>query len=93
MTFIMFHCVSPRFADFELLPMPAGENQPAIESLRAALAATTRPNAKRGREPLDDIAKAYVFLSDKSGQAHLVGSVFGVLSVPVLVAFLRHVTS
>ena len=65
MSFIDFHCVSPPFSDFELRPMPAGEDQPAIERLRSALAATTRPNAKGGRDPLDDIAKAHVFISDK----------------------------
>src|SRR5262245_17869458 len=93
MSFIRFHCVSPRVAYFELRPMTTGENQPAIERLGTALAATTRPNAKGGRDPLDDIAKAHVFLSDKPRQAHSMGSVFGVLSLPVLVTFFRHVTS
>jgi hypothetical protein len=73
--------------------MPTGENEPAIDCIRTALAATTRPNAKGRRDPLDDISKAHVFVTDKPRQADSVRLVVGVLSLRVLFAFLSHVTS
>src|SRR5262245_29181451 len=73
--------------------MPTGKNEPTIERIRTALAATTRPNAKGRRDALDDISKAHVFVTDKPGQANWAWLVAGVLRLRVLFAFFSHVTS
>src|SRR5215475_3597948 len=73
--------------------MPTGENEPAIERIRTALATTTRPNAEGRRDTLDDISKAHVLVTDKPRQPDSVRLVVGVLSLRVLFAFFSHVTS
>src|SRR5262245_54226120 len=73
--------------------MPTAENEPAIERLCTALAATTGPNTEGRRDTSDEISKAHVFVTNKPRQAHLVWSVFGVFNLLVPFAVFSHVNS
>ena len=53
-----------------LLLMSPGENHPAVECGRSALAASAGPYPHIGSRPFDGIAKPDLLVGDESGQAH-----------------------
>jgi hypothetical protein len=57
----------------------AGENHPAVKNCGATLAAAAGFDSDRVCGPLDNVSKANVFITDKSGQSHPVRLAFSLI--------------